>query len=59
MSAARGGTAAARRGGPVNLVLMSPEFGEVELRLPGEWPLNPQVAGALKAAPGVVSVEEF
>ncbi|MEM6745229.1 MAG: DNA polymerase III subunit alpha, partial [Pseudomonadota bacterium] len=51
--------AAARRGGPVNLVLMSPEFGEVELRLPGEWPLTPQVAGSLKAAPGVVSVEEF
>ncbi len=46
--------------GPVNLVLMHPDLpGEVEVDLPGKWPLTPQVIGALKAAPGVVDVEEF
>ncbi|WP_339952110.1 DNA polymerase III subunit alpha [uncultured Albimonas sp.] len=48
------------RGGPVNLVLMAPDLPyEVEMRLPGEFPLTPQIAGAIKAAPGVVTVEEF
>jgi DNA polymerase-3 subunit alpha len=53
---------AARRGGkgPVNLVLMAPDLPcEVELALPGEYPLTPQIAGAIKAAAGVVMVEEF
>ena len=48
------------KGGPVNLVLMAPDLPcEVEVRLPGEFPLTPQIAGAIKAAPGVVTVEEF
>jgi DNA polymerase-3 subunit alpha len=44
----------------VNLVLMAPDLPcEVELALPGEYPLTPQIAGAIKAAAGVVMVEEF
>ncbi|TYO90101.1 DNA polymerase III subunit alpha [Oceanicella actignis] len=49
-----------RARGPVNLVLLAPDLPcEVELALPGEYPLSPQVAGAIKAAQGVVEVEEF
>jgi DNA polymerase-3 subunit alpha len=50
-----------RRGrGPVNLVLMAPDLpGEVEMTLPGDFFLTPRIAGAIKAAPGVVAVEEF
>ena len=53
-------TTEVRHRGPVNLVLMDPDLpGEVEVDLPGDWPLTPQVIGALKASPGVVHVEEF
>jgi DNA polymerase-3 subunit alpha len=46
--------------GPVHLVLMHPELpGEVEMALPDEYPLNPQVKGALKHIQGVQMVEEF
>ncbi|MGM0583996.1 MAG: DNA polymerase III subunit alpha [Pseudomonadota bacterium] len=49
-----------RGGGPVNLVLMAPDLPcEVEMRLPGEYPLTPQIAGAIKAVEGVMEVEEF
>ena len=48
------------RGGPVNLVLMAPDLPcEVEMRLPGSFPLTPQIAGAIKAVEGVMAVEEF
>ena len=30
---------------------------EVEVRLPGRFKVSPQIAGALKAVPGVVQVE--
>ena len=44
--------------GEVSLVVMlGPKEGEVEIRLPGRYTVNPAVAGALKAAPGVVAVE--
>ncbi len=44
--------------GEVSLVVMlGPKDGEVEIRLPGRYAVNPAVAGALKAAPGVVAVE--
>jgi DNA polymerase-3 subunit alpha len=44
--------------GEVSLVLiLGPKDGEVEIRLPGRYNVNPAVAGALKAAPGVVAVE--
>jgi len=46
--------------GPVHLVLIHPELpGEVEIALKDEYPLNPQVKGALKHIQGVQLVEEF
>ncbi len=30
---------------------------EVEVKLPGRFKVSPQIAGAIKAVPGVVSVE--
>ncbi|MEL6793289.1 MAG: DNA polymerase III subunit alpha, partial [Pseudomonadota bacterium] len=48
------------RGGPVNLVMTIPELDkEAEVALPGEYPVTPAIKGAIKAAPGVVHVEEF
>jgi DNA polymerase-3 subunit alpha len=50
----------ARGRGPVNLVLMAPDLPcEVEVALKTQYPLNPQIKGAIKAAPGVQHVEEF
>jgi len=53
--------ARARRGeGPVHLVIAIPETGqEVEIALPGNYPVGPEIKGALKAVPGVAAVEEF
>jgi len=46
--------------GPVHLVLVHPDLpGEVEIALKDEYPLNPQVKGALKHIRGVQMVEEF
>jgi DNA polymerase III subunit alpha len=46
--------------GEVSLVvILGPKEGEVEIRLPGRYAVNPAIAGALKAAPGVVGVEQF
>jgi len=39
------------------VVMLGPMAGEVEVRLPGGYALNPAFAGALQAAPGVVAVE--
>ncbi|GMG81652.1 DNA polymerase III subunit alpha [Paralimibaculum aggregatum] len=48
-----------RAEGPVELVLALPERAEeVIVALPGRWPVSPEVRGALKAAPGVLHVEE-
>jgi DNA polymerase-3 subunit alpha len=30
---------------------------EVEVRLPGRFKVSPQIAGAIKAVPGVIAVE--
>jgi DNA polymerase-3 subunit alpha len=47
------------RPGTVSLCLMDPTLpGETELDLGAEFPLNPQIKGALKSLPGVLSVEE-
>ena len=46
-----------KRGGEVSLVIMTPER-EVEMRLPHKYAINPRVAGAIKAVPGVLHVEE-
>ena len=48
----------ARGEGEVSLVLMlGADNSEVEVRLPGRFQVSPQIAGALKAIPGIVSVE--
>jgi len=51
----------ARRGeGPVHLVVALPDTGqEVEIALPGNYPVGPEIRGALKSVPGVAAVEEF
>ena len=46
-----------RSDGEVNVVLMMSDGGEVEIRLPGRFKVSPQIAGAIKAVPGVVQVE--
>jgi len=52
---------AVRRGeGPVNLIFAVPELDlEYELELPGTYPVNHEIRGALKAVPGVSRVEEY
>jgi DNA polymerase-3 subunit alpha len=42
--------------GEVSRVLLLNE-AEVEIRLPGRFKVSPQIAGAIKAVPGVVQVE--
>lgn len=47
------------RPGSVALCLMDPTLpGETEVELGDSFPLNPQIKGALKSLPGVLSVEE-
>ncbi|MEM9344295.1 MAG: DNA polymerase III subunit alpha, partial [Pseudomonadota bacterium] len=51
----------AKRGGkgPVALCLTAADLpGEVEIDLPGEWPVSPEIRSALKSLPGVDAVEE-
>ena len=44
--------------GTVSLILMLKETRqEVEVQLPGQYRVTPQVAGAIKAVPGIVHVE--
>ena len=43
--------------GEVSLVLLLDRATEVEVKLPGRFKVSPQIAGALKAVPGVVQVE--
>src|SRR6266516_3479353 len=43
--------------GEVALVLMLGEGTEVEVKLPGRFKVSPQIAGAIKAVPGVIAVE--
>lgn len=47
-----------KRGGEVSLVIMTPER-EVEMRLPKKYAINPRIAGAIKAVPGVLHVDEI
>jgi DNA polymerase-3 subunit alpha len=51
------GNGARRSDGEVNVVLMLSDGAEVEVRLPGRFKVSPQIAGAIKAVPGVVQVE--
>jgi DNA polymerase-3 subunit alpha len=43
--------------GEVALILLLNEGTEVEVKLPGRFKVSPQIAGAIKAVPGVVAVE--
>jgi DNA polymerase-3 subunit alpha len=43
--------------GEVSFVLRLDGGAEVEVKLPGRYPISPQVAGAMKAVPGVLEVE--
>ncbi|MBL6761591.1 MAG: DNA polymerase III subunit alpha [PS1 clade bacterium] len=47
-----------KRGGEVSLVIMTLER-EVEMRLPKKYAINPRIAGAIKAVPGVLHVDEI
>ena len=47
-----------RGDGEVNMILILEDGAtEVEVRLPGRFKVSPQIAGALKAVPGVVEVQ--
>jgi DNA polymerase-3 subunit alpha len=48
---------AAKSDGEVSVILMLAQGTEVEIRLPGRFKVSPQIAGAIKAVPGVVAVE--
>jgi DNA polymerase-3 subunit alpha len=43
--------------GEVSLVLFLREGTEVEVKLPGRFKVSPQIAGAIKAIPGVIEVQ--
>ncbi len=43
--------------GRVSIVAMTPDRAETEIEVPGRFKITPQIAGALKAIPGIVSVE--
>jgi DNA polymerase-3 subunit alpha len=47
----------ARGDGEVSVVMMLNGGTEVEVRLPGRFKVSPQIAGAIKAVPGVIAVE--
>jgi DNA polymerase III subunit alpha len=46
-----------RGNGEVSVVLMLSNGNEVEVKLPGRFKVSPQIAGAIKAVRGVVTVE--
>ncbi|KAB1079638.1 DNA polymerase III subunit alpha [Methylobacterium soli] len=48
---------AVRGEGEVSLILLLDGDREVEVKLPGKYQATPQIAGALRAVPGVVQVE--
>jgi DNA polymerase III subunit alpha len=48
---------AAKADGEVSVILLLNQGTEVEIRLPGRFQVSPQIAGAIKAVPGVVAVE--
>jgi DNA polymerase-3 subunit alpha len=43
--------------GEVSVIVMLKQGTEVEVKLPGRFKVSPQIAGAIKAVPGVVQVE--
>jgi DNA polymerase-3 subunit alpha len=55
-ASARGAAPSSNGDGEVSMVVLLPD-AEVEVRLPGRFNVSPQIAGAIKAVPGVVTVE--
>jgi DNA polymerase-3 subunit alpha len=53
----RGGQRDSEGDGEINLVVMLGAGAEVEVRLPGCYKVTPQIAGAIKAVPGIVDVQ--
>ena len=52
--------AAPRGCGPIELVIAPDDAAiEADVTLPGYYPVNPSIIGALKAAPKILRVEEF
>jgi DNA polymerase III subunit alpha len=47
----------AKSDGEVSMILLLDQGTEVEVKLPGRFKVSPQIAGAIKAVPGVVAVE--
>ena len=47
----------AKGDGEVTMVAQLPDGTEVDIRLPGRFKLSPQIAGAIKAVPGVLDVQ--
>jgi DNA polymerase-3 subunit alpha len=54
---ANGRNGAEQGDGEVSMVLMLGNGSEVEVKLPGRFKVSPQIAGAIKAVTGVVTVE--
>jgi len=50
---------AAQGEGEIRVVVVMEGAREVELKLPGRYAVSPQLAGAIKAVPGVLQVESF
>jgi DNA polymerase-3 subunit alpha len=50
-------SAADRADGEVSMVLLLDKGAEVEVKLPGRFKVSPQIAGAIKAVPGVIDVQ--
>jgi DNA polymerase III subunit alpha len=57
ISAANGRNGGEAGDGEVSMVLMLANGNEVEVKLPGRFKVSPQIAGAIKAVSGVVTVE--
>jgi DNA polymerase III subunit alpha len=57
LRAGRNGSGADHGDGEVSMVLMLENGNEVEVKLPGRFKVSPQIAGAIKAVAGVVTVE--
>jgi DNA polymerase III subunit alpha len=53
----KGGNGAEAADGEVSMVLLLRNGSEVEVKLPGRFKVSPQIAGAIKAVSGVVTVE--
>ena len=45
--------------GEISFVLGLKDGSEVEVKLPGRYPISPQIAAAMKVVPGVVAVHEM